>query len=679
MTNRLASETSPYLRQHAGNPVDWYPWGDEAFTAARERDVPILLSVGYSSCHWCHVMAHESFEDPATAEVMNRDFVNVKVDREERPDVDAVYMEATQAMTGQGGWPMTVFMTPEGEPFYCGTYFPAEARGAGPTFTQLLGAIHEAWTSERGQVMEQAGRLVDALRRPAAADAGGDLPGVEVLDEATMGMLAAHDGARGGFGRAPKFPQAMSLDHLLRHHARTGSATALAAAIGSLDAMAAGGIYDHLGGGFSRYSVDEHWLVPHFEKMLYDNALLVRTYLHAWQVTREPRHLQVVAETIGYVLSELSHPDGGRYSAEDADSLPAGSGPGAHPEEGAFYVWTPEQVADALGAAGLGDAVDATLEGYGIRPGGNFEGASIPNRLHAAGRIERPEQIEATRAALLAARAERPRPGLDDKVLTEWNGLWLAAMAEAAAATGRADWLAHAEATGVFLCEQLRREDGRWMRSWQADGGAQHLGYAADHGALIDGFLCLYEATGRHRWLDEARGTAESLLELFWDPDGGVWTTGEDAEELVTRPRDLSDDATPSANSTAATGLLRLEAHTGEHRYGEHARQILRRLGPLAARHPLAFGNLLWAVGLQALGVTEVVVTGDRPELVEVVQRSFRPHSVLAWGERGSGPLWEGRDETGPEGRAYVCRDHVCGAPATSPEQLAAAFASGTR
>jgi uncharacterized protein YyaL (SSP411 family) len=679
MTNRLASETSPYLRQHAENPVDWYPWGDEAFAAARERDVPVLLSVGYSSCHWCHVMAHESFEDPATAEVMNRDFVNVKVDREERPDVDAVYMEATQAMTGQGGWPMTVFMTPEGEPFYCGTYFPAEARGAGPTFTQLLAAIAHAWTEERDQVTEQAGRLVGSLRRPAAVPGDGDLPGVEVLDEATMGMLAAHDAARGGFGRAPKFPQAMSLGHLLRHHARTGSSTALAAVTSSLDAMASGGIYDHLGGGFSRYSVDEHWLVPHFEKMLYDNALLARTYLHSWQVTGAAHHLQVVEETIGYVLAELSHPEGGRYSAEDADSLPPGAAPGAHPEEGAFYVWSPEQVAEALDEAGLADSVDATLGWYGIRPGGNFEGASIPNRLHAPGQLERPEQIEAARAALHAARAERPRPGLDDKVLTEWNGLLLAALAEAAAATGRTVWLQQAEATGRFLCERLRREDGRWMRSWQEDGGAQHLAYASDHGALIDGFLCLYEATGRRRWLDEAVATAEALLELFWDPEGGVWTTGEDAEELVTRPKDLSDGATPSANSTAAIGLLRLEAHTGEHRYGEHARQILRRLGSLAAQHPLAFGHLLWAIGLQALGVTEVVVTGERRDLVEVVQRGFAPHTVLAWGEPGEGPLWEGRDETGPEGRAYVCRNRACGAPVTSPEALAAAFTAGTR
>ena len=421
MANRLANETSPYLRQHAENPVDWYPWGDEAFAAARERDVPILLSIGYSSCHWCHVMAHESFEDPDTAAEMNRSFVNVKVDREERPDVDAVYMEATQAMTGAGGWPMTVFLTPEGEPFYCGTYFPAEPRGGQPTFRQLLGAIELAWRDQRDAVREQAGRLVDAIRTTASAPADAGLPDTSTLDEATMSMLSVHDARFGGFGTAPKFPQAMAVDHLLRHHARTGSRAALEAAVTTLDAMASGGIHDHLGGGFSRYSVDERWLVPHFEKMLYDNVLLARAYLHAWQLTDEDRFLQVLEETLGYVLDVLSHPDGGRYSAEDADSLPPGAPEGARPEEGAFYLWTPEQVAEALEAAGLGEVTEQALEWWGIRPGGNFEGRSIPNRLHARGGLARPPAIEAARSALERARRQRPRPGLDDKVLTEWN------------------------------------------------------------------------------------------------------------------------------------------------------------------------------------------------------------------------------------------------------------------
>jgi uncharacterized protein YyaL (SSP411 family) len=680
MANRLATETSPYLRQHADNPVDWFPWGDEAFDLARATDRPVLLSVGYSSCHWCHVMAHESFEDPEIAAFMNEHFVNVKVDREERPDVDAVYMEATQTMTGSGGWPMTVFMTADGEPFYCGTYFGPRPRGESPSFTQLTAAIADAWADRRDDLMEQAARLVASVRRNPSAPDGTALPDVAILDEATMTMLAAHDSTRGGFGSAPKFPQAMSLDHLLRHHHRTGSTAALDATLVSLDAMAAGGIHDHLGGGFSRYSVDARWLVPHFEKMLYDNALLARTYLHAWQTTGEPRFLDVVDSTIGYVLADLSHADGGRYSAQDADSLPH---PGAdHAVEGAYYVWTPAQVAEELRAAGLAELTDEVCDWYAITEDGNFEGASIPNRLHAPGSPERPAGIEAARIALLEARSRRPQPGLDDKVLTEWNGLMLATLAQAAAATGRVDWLHEARATASFLCDRLRRPDprrpgrNRWLRSWQADadggrGAAAHLAYAADHGALVDGFVCLYEASGELRWLAEAVDAAEDLLELFWDMDGGVWSTGDDAEELVARPKDLMDNATPSANSMAAVGLLRLEAHTGDTRFGEHARTILRTLGGVAGRHALAFGNLLWGIELHVTGATEVVVTGDRPDLLREVQRRFLPTTVLAWGEPGEGPLWDGRDETGAEGRAYVCRDHACQAPVSDPQGLA--------
>ncbi|MFZ4516758.1 MAG: thioredoxin domain-containing protein [Microthrixaceae bacterium] len=675
MANRLAHETSPYLRQHAENPVDWFPWGDEAVATARAGDRPVLLSVGYSSCHWCHVMAHESFEDPDTAALMNDWFVNVKVDREERPDVDAIYMEATQAMTGHGGWPMTVFMTPDGAPFFCGTYFPSERRGGQPSFRELLTAVHEAWTERREELLEQAGRLTEALERQAPPAGGDELPGTELLEEATMSALAALDDQWGGFGRAPKFPQAMTLGHLLRHHARTGSATALEAVTTSLDAMASGGIYDHVGGGFARYSVDERWLVPHFEKMLYDNALLVRLYAQALQVTGDERYLQVLEETVGYVLHDLSHPDGGRYSAEDADSLPRAGAD--HAEEGAFATWTPDEVHAALAAAGMEDRTDAVCAWYGITPGGNFEGRSIPNRLHDRGNWVRPPEITEARAALFAAARTRPRPGLDDKVLTEWNGLFLAGLADAAAATGREDWLAEAERTATFLCDRLRRDDGRWLRSWQADadegrGAARHLAYAADYGGLLDGFLALHSATGRQRWLAEAEAVADGIVELFWDPAGGVFTTGDDAEALLTRPQELMDNATPSAVSLAAVGFLRLEALTGETRHGEHARTLLRRYGPLAGRHALGFGNLLWAVELAAVGVTEVVVTGDRPDLVGAVQRRFLPGAVLTWGERGDGPLWEGRDEEGADGRAYVCRNHACRAPATTVEDLLA-------
>ena len=681
MTNRLSTETSPYLRQHAENPVDWFPWGPEAFELARSQDRPVLLSVGYSACHWCHVMAHESFEDEETAALMNAKFVNIKVDREERPDIDAIYMEATQAMTGHGGWPMTVFMTPDAEPFYCGTYFPKEQRGGHMSFTQLLTAIDDAWHTRRGELLEQATRLVESIGRNPSAGPEAPLPTEQVLDEATLSLLAAYDPQWGGFGGAPKFPQSMSLGHLVRHARRTGSETALEAVTTSLDALAAGGIYDHIGGGFSRYSVDERWLVPHFEKMLYDNALLGRTYLWAWQVTGEDRYLQVLTEIIEYVLRDLSHPSGGRYSAEDADSF--ADADADHAEEGAFYVWTPQQVEAALSQAKIGHLTEQTLAFYGISEGGNFEGASIPNRMHERGHLKRTAEIDQARAALLQSRSDRPRPGLDNKVLTEWNALMLATLAQAAAATGRSDWLAAAEATAHFLCDSLRvpsdaaTSGQRWLRSWQADlnqgsGGAKHLAYGSDYAALIDGFLSLYEATGTLRWLEEATSTADSLIELFWDMDGGVWTTGEDAEQLVSRPKDLMDNATPSANSMTAVGLLRLEAHTGESRYGEHARTILRTLGGVAGKHAMSFGNLLWAIELHALGVTEVVVTGDRADLVEVVQRRFDPGSIIAWGEPGTGPLWEGRSATGSDGLAYVCRNHACGTPAASAAELQA-------
>ena len=673
--NRLVDETSPYLRQHADNPVDWYAWGDEAFADAREADKPVLLSVGYSSCHWCHVMAHESFEDPEVAGLMNELFVNVKVDREERPDVDEIYMEAVQAMTGQGGWPMTVFMLPDGRPFFGGTYFPREARGGMVSFPILCRRIGELWRTQRADVEAQAGQLADALGRTALLDPGQEVPGAAALAAVRHDLVQQHDGAFGGFGTAPKFPQAMSIDVLVRSLAPAGDG-ALDGAVTdaadetdgpdladvrlvvetTLDAMASGGIYDHLGGGFTRYSVDRAWLVPHFEKMLYDQALLARAYLHAWQVTGLDRYLQVVDETIGYVRRDLRHADGGFYSAEDADS---------EGEEGRFYVWTPDEVVAALD--GDTDLAGEVMAFYGVTPGGNFEGRTIPNRLAERGRLDRPDHIEDARRRLLAARERRVRPGLDDKVLTEWNGLMLATLAEAAAATGRSDWLDAAVANGEFLLRALRRDDGRWLRSWQADGGARHLAFAADHGALVDAFVRLAEATGQARWIGEARTTADALLDLFWDAErGGVFTTGSDAERLITRNKDLMDNASPGANSLAAVGLLRLAALTGDDRYRNHADQILRLAGPIATRHPTAFGHLLVAVDLAARGVDDVVVTGDRRDLVEVAQRMFLPCAVLAWGEPYDSPLWAGRDE----GAAYVCRNYACQLPASDPGTL---------
>ena len=676
MANRLADQTSPYLRQHAENPVDWWPWGAGAFADAARRDVPILLSVGYSSCHWCHVMAHESFEDPEVAALLNEWFVPVKVDREERPDVDAIYMEATQAMTGRGGWPMTVFMAPDGRPFYCGTYFPPERRGGMPGFTELLSAVHEAWEERRDDLLEQAGELTAALGRDLPRGES-DAPRGRILDQATESLLASFDPVWGGFGRAPKFPQTLALGHLLRHHLRTGSAAAWEAVATTLDAMASGGMVDMIGGGFSRYSVDERWLVPHFEKMLYDNALLTGIYAEAHAVAAPTdeaaaaRWAQVVEETVDYVLADLSHPLGGRYSAEDADSLPTPDAPRA--EEGAFYAFTPAEVAGILAAAGLAEHTETACAWWGITEDGNFEGRSIPNRLHARGDLRRPPAIDAARAALAAARARRPRPGLDDKVLTEWNALWVTATARAGSLLGREDWLAEAVRTAEFLLAHLREPGGRWLRSWQADGGgtAAHRAYGSDLAALAECFVALHSATGRRRWLEEAITVARQLLDHHWDPDGRIFTTADDAEALLVRPRDVIDDATPSASSTAAVALAQLEALTGDTALGDAARAIVAAVGPLAATAPLGFGRLLLAVEMAASPMTEVVVTGDRPDLVEVARRSWSPTSVLAWGEPGDGPLWEGRAEVGDAGRAYVCRDHACEAPVTDAAELA--------
>jgi uncharacterized protein YyaL (SSP411 family) len=649
--NRLAGQTSPYLRQHQDNPVDWYPWGDEAFSRARADDRPVLLSVGYSACHWCHVMAHESFEDEATAAIMNDLFVNVKVDREERPDVDAIYMDAVVAMSGHGGWPMTVFLAPDGRPFYGGTYYPKHGHHGMPSFVEVLRAIDDVWTNRRDDVFEQAGKLTAALGRLADVEPRGT-PTVETLSAAYDVLRQQYEPAWGGFGHAPKFPQSMSLDLLLRAHSHNGDPDTLAIVVNSLDAMASGGIYDHLGGGFSRYSVDEEWLVPHFEKMLYDNALLSTAYLHAWQVTGEPRYRQVLDETIGYVLRDLRHPQGGFYSAEDADS---------EGEEGRFYVWTPEEIR----AVASVDA-EAAIEWYGVSERGNFEGANILHRPER-GVLARPEAVERARSALFTAREGRVRPGLDDKVLTEWNALMLSALADAARATGRSDWRTAAVENAEFLVAHLSAGDGRWLRSWQAAGGPQHPAFAADHAAIVDAFVRVSELTGEARWIDQARATADQLIEHFWDDRaGGVFTTPDDGEQLVTRPKDLTDNALPSANSQTAMALLRLAALTGEDRYRIRAEETLRLLGSVAAQNALFFGHALAAIDLLVTGPTEIVVTGDRPDLRAVVDSRYRPNAVLAWGEPYGSPLWQDRND----GFAYVCRGFVCQLPVDEPKAL---------
>ncbi len=654
--NRLASETSPYLRQHRDNPVDWYAWGPDAFAAARERNVPVLLSVGYSSCHWCHVMAHECFEDVETATQMNRLFVNIKVDREERPDVDAVYMDAVQALTGRGGWPLTVFLTPAGDPFFGGTYFPRAQ------LQQLLTAVDDVWRNRPADIRQNVGALGDAVRRTEHLRPTATAPAGDLVDKAVAQLLAHHDPQCGGFGTAPKFPSAMNLDLLLRQHVVAADPAARDAVVTTLDAMASGGIYDHIGGGFARYSVDERWLVPHFEKMLPDQALLVRLYTHASLALGDARYRQVVEETVGYVVRELLQPEGGFSSAQDADS------PGAdgHGHEGLFHTFTPTEVRTILGA----DA-DTALAWWGITDEGHLDGRSIPNRLAHRGQWARPEGIEQLRQRLFAAREVRPGPSLDDKVVTEWNGLMLSALCEAAAALDRPDWGEVAVANGEFLLRELRRPDGRWHRTWHAGGTprARHDGIAADHAALVDAFTRLGELTGQARWTTAACEVADTLLDHFWDLDhGGLFTTAADGERLIARQKDLADAATPSANSAAAVALLRLAALTGEARYANQADQILRLVAAAMPAATTAFGQALLAIGLRATGTTEVVIPGTQPLLLAEVRRRWLPDGVLAWGEPADGPLWEGRSA----GVAYVCRQHTCALPAATAADLAA-------
>ena len=668
MPNRLAEETSPYLQQHKDNPVDWYPWSEEAFATARELDRPILLSVGYSACHWCHVMAHESFEDDDVAAVMNERFVNVKVDREERPDVDAVYMEATQAMTGSGGWPMTVFMTPDGRPFFAGTYFPKSSHHGRPGFVDVMRAVDEAWTTRRGDLLDQAEQLSDAVRARSTLAAGaghGHALTTDLVDAGYETLRQAFEPEWGGFGRAPKFPQASFLELVLRHrahHPRDETSTRILTT--TLDAMASGGIHDHLGGGFARYSVDAFWMVPHFEKMLYDQAQLLRSYVRGHQLTGNDHWRLVAEEIVAYVLRDLRHPDGGLFSAEDADS---------EGEEGKFYVWRPEEIADVLDPHGDG-LTDAAVAWWGVTKSGNFEGSNILHRP-VRGDLLRPSEVEEARRLLLAHRsAHRVRPGLDDKVLTEWNAMFVSALAEAGSALGRADWLEEATATAEFLLANLH-VDGRWRRSWQNGRVVDRLlAYAVDHAWLVDAFTRLAEATGQARWIGHARDAADALLDLFWDGDeGGLFTVGHDGEQLIVRQKDSYDGATPSANGVAAVALLRLGALTGEARYTSHGEGILSWLAESLAHHPQAFTYALGAVDLVARGIDEIAIVGDRIDLVEAVHRRFLPDAVLAWGERYESPLWEGRSD----GLAYVCRDFACQAPVADADALLAQLSTG--
>jgi uncharacterized protein len=650
MPNRLAKETSPYLLQHRDNPVEWYPWGAEALSRAREEDRPILLSVGYSACHWCHVMERESFENPETAAYMNEHFVNVKVDREERPDVDALYMEAVQAISGQGGWPMTVFLDPDGVPFYGGTYFPPDDGRGMPSFRMVMEAVVEAFEGRRDELRERAAGTRAHLGAIGMIEPAAEPPGARLLEEASRTLCAAADMERGGFGGAPKFPPASALELLLARGERDVVER-------TLDAMLAGGIYDQLGGGFSRYSVDAAWLVPHFEKMLYDNALLARAYLHGWQEFGHERYRRVCEETLDWMLREMRGPEGGFYSALDADS---------EDEEGRFYVWTPDEIREVLGGA-----AEPILDYYGVTEAGNFEGRNVLS-LHEGVNALQPEGLVEARAALFEARARRVRPGLDDKRLASWNALAIAAFAEAGAVLAREDYLGAARRCGEFVLGQLR-EDGRLLRTYN-DGEARLNAYLEDHAFLLEALLTLYESTFEQHWFDEARALADTTIARFGDPErGGFFSTSDDHEALIARRKEVGDHPIPSGNSAMAMGLLRLVALTGERAYEQQAEGIFRLFARTATQHPEAFAHLLRALDFHLSPTKEVALVGDNlDDLTRVVRSNFRPHLVLAGGpESTTTPaLLQGRPTIEGHPTAYVCEHFTCQAPTTDPKQL---------
>ncbi|MFN2524985.1 MAG: thioredoxin domain-containing protein [Actinomycetota bacterium] len=666
MANRLADETSPYLLQHRDNPVDWYPWGPEALDRARSENKPILLSVGYAACHWCHVMEKESFEDPDTAALMNRDFICIKVDREERPDIDAIYMEAVQAMTGHGGWPMTVFLDSEARPFYGGTYYPPEDRYGMPSFRKVLQAVADAWVDRRGEVEQQSRVLLDHIGVVARLQVSSDPIDAAVLDEAASVLEGSFDSLHGGFGGAPKFPQAPTLEFLSRLE-RRGRPEAEQMLLTTLTRMAAGGMFDQLLGGFHRYAVDREWIVPHFEKMLYDNALLLRVYARAWQTSGEERFRQVVRDTVDWLLAEMQDPAGGFYSSLDADS---------EGEEGRFYVWSLDEVTEVAGS----DAPLA-IAYWGITPEGNFEGSNIPIFAGSLDEAD-PEARERARRALLARRALRERPAADTKVIACWNAMAAGALAEAAVILGERAWLDAARGTLEFIRSTLI-VDGRLMRSYR-DGLVRHRAYSEDYAATLEASLTLYEATFDLEWLRFARWTADEAIRLFGDPEnGGFFSTGSDAEALVVRPKDLFDGPMPSANSIFALELQRLALFTGADTYAQTALECLRLARHQAARAPLGFGHLLSAVDFYTSEPLEIVIVGnlgsdETDSLLNEVRRRFIPNKVLIVAPDASSaeevPLLEHRARSNGRSTAYVCRRGVCKAPVSTPSDLAAAL-----
>ncbi|WP_318201695.1 thioredoxin domain-containing protein [Streptomyces sp. SCL15-4] len=670
MRNRLAHETSPYLLQHADNPVDWWPWSAEAFAEARRTNRPVLLSVGYSSCHWCHVMAHESFEDRATADYLNEHFVSVKVDREERPDVDAVYMEAVQAATGHGGWPMTVFLTPDAEPFYFGTYFPPAPRHGMPSFRQVLEGVQQAWTTRHDEVSEVAGKIVRDLAQREIVRQAAEAPGEQELAQALLGLTREYDPQRGGFGGAPKFPPSMVLEFLLRHHARTGAEGALQMAADTCERMARGGIYDQLGGGFARYSVDRDWVVPHFEKMLYDNALLCRVYAHLWRATGSDLARRVALETADFLVRELRTPEGGFASALDADS---DDGTGRH-VEGAYYVWTPGELRDVLG-----DDAALAAQYFGVTEEGTFEHGRSVLQLPQTEGVFDAEKVASVRRRLLDARALRPAPGRDDKVVAAWNGLAVAALAETGAYFGRPD-LVEAAVGAADLLVRVHLDDHARLARTSKDGRVgPNAGVLEDYGDVAEGFLALASVTGEGVWLEFAGLLLDHVMDRFADPEtGALFDTASDAERLIRRPQDPTDNAAPSGWTAAAGALLSYAAHTGSepHRAAaERALGVVKTLGP---RVPRFIG---WGLAVaEALldGPREVAVVGPGPDdertaaLYRTALLGAAPGAVVACGIPDSDefPLLAGRTLVDGAPAAYVCRGFVCDLPVTDPQAL---------
>ncbi len=677
--NRLAGETSPYLLQHAHNPVDWFPWGADALTKATDEDKPIFLSIGYAACHWCHVMERESFEDEETAALMNERFVSIKVDREERPDLDGIYMDAVQAMTGQGGWPLSAFLTPTGEPFYAGTYFPPEARHGMPAFRDVLTGIADAWRDRREDIVNQGTKIAQVIGRAAQAGAGEASLDDALADAAAAALRRTFDPSWGGFSAAPKFPQPMTLEFLLRRAVR-GSLGALEMVTTTLDHMADGGMYDHIGGGFARYSTDERWHVPHFEKMLYDNALLLQLYTRAWQVTGRDRYQAVAAETADYLLREMQHPQGGFFSSQDADSEGV---------EGKFFTWSWDELTSLVG--------EPVARAFGASPEGNWagDGHGSTNVLWRPRSIdevatengvdvrELAAAVDDARATLFQARGSRVRPATDDKVLAAWNGMAIGALAEAGRVLGESTYVNAATRAATFVLEHLREGDGRLLRSWR-DGSPGGAGFLDDHALMASACLTLYETTFDLAWFERSRELAGETQRLFADQvAGGFFQTGSDAETLLVRPKELYDNATPSGNSVAADVLLRLAALTGEAEFERDAVSALQLVADGLGRAPGAFGHALCALDRLLGPHRQVAIVGaldaddTRALVAESVVRRFRPNLVLAVASsqdddaRRAVPLLQDRTPAGGVATAFVCEGFACRLPVTDPHALA--------